>query len=82
MLASIIGEWLLCYAVGGVELARVMVGSSAVLYVLILLLTPPLNRWLRPGLPVETRGAWLVGVAAYGGVSLALILWTLWSLFG
>ena len=82
MLASIIGEWLLCYSVGGVELAKVMVGSSTVLYVLLLVLAPPLNRWLRPELPVEKKGARLVGVVAYGGVSLALVLWTLSPLFG
>ena len=82
MLASSILEWLLCYSVGGVDLARVMVALSTVAYVLILLLAPRVNRWLRPGVPFESKRAWFVGVVGYGGVSLALIVWTLVSLFG
>lgn len=82
MLASIIVEWLLCYAVGGVDLARVMVGLSTVTYVLILSLAPGANRWLGPGVPFERKRAWFVGVVAYGGASLALIVWTLVPLSG
>lgn len=82
MLASIIVEWLVCYSVAGVGLARVMVGSSTVLYFLFFLVAPHSIPRFRPGASVDRKGARLVGVVAYGGASLALIVWTLASRFG
>ena len=81
MLAIIVVEGILCFYVGGVSRARSIVLSSTGTYVLLLLLIPPVFRWMHPGVPVERKGAWLVGVAGYGGLSLGLWLWMLAPLF-
>ena len=82
ILATIVVEWPLGFYAGGVGLANSMVLLSTGSYVLILLLSALLLRWMYPGVRVERKGAWLVGVAGYGGVFLVLMLWTPSQLFG
>ena len=80
VLATIIVEFLLFLLVGDVRSALSRVGRTAGLYFLILLLAPTVFRWFDPGVPVERKGAWLVGVAAYGGLAFAVAVGSLLAL--
>ena len=66
---------------GDLSSALSNVASTTSFYVLLLLVGPAVFRWFDPGFPVEREGAWRVGVAVYGGVSLAIIVWSLLPLF-
>ena len=76
ILATIVVEWPLSFYAGGVGLANSMVLLSTGSYVLILVLSPLVLRWLYPGVRVERKVAWLIGVVGFGGVFLVLMLWT------
>lgn len=76
MLALIVVEWTLCFLVTDERTATRLVAITTTGYSGGLLVIGFLGRRLRPGVPVERKRAWLVGVAGYGSLALFLQLRT------
>ena len=83
MLAWLVVAWSVYFFVADEQRATSLVTITTTGYSGGLLFGPFLMKWVRPGVQVEKKRAWLVGVSAYGSLGLFLQLRaTMIALFG
>ena len=83
MLVMTVVEWTLCFFIADERTATRLVSVTTAAYSGGLLVSSVLMSWVRPGVQVERKRAWLVGVAGYGSLGLFLLLrTTMLALFG